>query len=255
MYMNSITRFTFVFLLAQNIVLGANNTGLEVAKLLEKSANGFIGESSTTNLIIISASKEKITRKMDNIVLEVPGDGDRSLSTFLTPLDVRGTKLLSWGHDDKEDKQWLYLPSIKRVKRISSNNRSSSFMGSEFTYEDLTSQELSEFTYDLLDETPNEWTLKKTPQKKSGYKFQIHKISKKYQQATMIEYYDRKGELIKVANSTDFSPYKVKNLTFWRPGKIHIKNTQTKRESILTWDQRVVGKKISKRLLTKKTLK
>jgi len=74
--------------------------------------------------------------------LEVDGDGDKSLSIFDEPADVKGTTSLTWSHSDKPDDQWLYLPALKRVKRISSKNKSGPFMGSEFAFEDIGSQEV-----------------------------------------------------------------------------------------------------------------
>ncbi len=74
-------------------------------------------------------------------------DGDKSLFVFDEPRDVQGTAFLIHAHREDADDQWLYLPALKRVKRISSANRSGSFMGSEFAYEDMTAQEVEKFTY------------------------------------------------------------------------------------------------------------
>ena len=79
-------------------------------------------------------------------VLEVSDDGDKSLFVFDEPRDVQGTAFLIHAHREDADDQWLYLPALKRVKRISSANRSGSFMGSEFAYEDMTAQEVEKFT-------------------------------------------------------------------------------------------------------------
>ncbi|HIN59600.1 MAG TPA: outer membrane lipoprotein-sorting protein, partial [Gammaproteobacteria bacterium] len=74
--------------------------------------------------------------------LEVAGDGDKSLTIFSYPADIKGTVFLSHTHPTRPDEQWLYLPALKRIKRISSSNKSGPFMGSEFAYEDLASQEI-----------------------------------------------------------------------------------------------------------------
>ena len=87
-------------------------------------------------------------------VLEVEGDGDRSLFVFDQPRDVAGTAMLVHGHRDAADDQWLYLPALARVKRISSSNRSGSFMGSEFAYEDLSVPEVEKFTYRYVRDEP-----------------------------------------------------------------------------------------------------
>ena len=87
-------------------------------------------------------------------VLEVSDDGDKSLFVFDEPRDVQGTAFLIYAHREDADDQWLYLPALKRVKRISSANRSGSFMGSEFAYEDMTAQEVEKFTYRYLRDEP-----------------------------------------------------------------------------------------------------
>ena len=84
---------------------------------------------------------EESSRYIKNKTLEVENDGDKSLSIFERPRDVKGTALLNFTHKTGTDDQWLYLPALKRVKRISSANKSGSFMGSEFAFEDITSQE------------------------------------------------------------------------------------------------------------------
>ena len=87
-------------------------------------------------------------------VLEVEDDGDRSLFIFDEPRDVAGTAMLVHSHKDAADDQWLYLPALTRVKRISSSNRSGSFMGSEFAYEDMSVPEVEKFTYRYLRDEP-----------------------------------------------------------------------------------------------------
>ena len=85
----------------------------------------------------------KTSRRIIRIkTLESKGDGDKSLSLFDEPADVKGTSMLTYSHGLKPDDQWLYLPALKRVKRINSRNKSGPFMGSEFAFEDLGSQEV-----------------------------------------------------------------------------------------------------------------
>ena len=103
-------------------------------------------------LELINAHGDVTKRKMVMEVLEGTDDGDKSRSVFEWPADVKGTKLLTWTHKKGDDDRWLYLPAVKRVKRISSSNKSGSFMGSEFAYEDFSSQEVEKYTYKLLDE-------------------------------------------------------------------------------------------------------
>lgn len=86
-----------------------------------------------------------------------PAPGDRSLTRFTYPNDISGTGFLVWENPDGEDERFLYLPSLGRVRRIAGNEAQDSFMGSDFTYEDIGGREFSDYTYTLLDES-GRWT-------------------------------------------------------------------------------------------------
>ena len=121
--------------------------GLRLAKELEVANRGFVGESSEMEMILIDAYKSKTVRQMTGKTMETKSDGDKSLMVFQNPKDVKGTKMLTHTHKKGDDDQWLFLPSLRRVKRISSRSKTSSFMGSEFSYEDLGSQEIDKYQF------------------------------------------------------------------------------------------------------------
>ncbi|OUR96790.1 hypothetical protein A9Q84_10640 [Halobacteriovorax marinus] len=234
--------------------------GLRIAKESESRNNGFIGEESNLEMVLIDAYGSRIIRKMKGKVFEVIGDGDKSLNIFMNPKDVKGTKMLTWSHKDKDDKQWLYLPSLRRVKKISSKNKSSSFMGSEFSYEDLGSQETEKYTYNFIkdgksSEGKDVYILERKPKAKSGYSKQVIYISKDHMNTVYVEYFDRKGEILKKAVMSGFKSYTIKGKTIHRPNQIHMKNLQTKKESIFKWHDRKIGIKLKERLFTKRALK
>ncbi len=129
-------------------------------------------------------------------------DGDKSLFVFDEPRDVQGTAFLIHAHREDADDQWLYLPALKRVKRISSANRSGSFMGSEFAYEDMTAQEVEKFTYRYLrDEPCGDSTCTVTERfpvdKKSSYRRQLVWRDQDERRIRKVEYYDRKDAHLK----------------------------------------------------------
>ncbi len=121
--------------------------GLAIAQEADRRDKGF--KDSTANLLMVLKNRQgqESVRKIRIRTLEVEGDGDKSLSIFDNPRDVKGTAFLTFTHKVGDDDQWLYLPALKRVKRISSRNKSGSFMGSEFAYEDISSQEVVKYTY------------------------------------------------------------------------------------------------------------
>ena len=216
--------------------------GLEIAKITDAANTGFQGETSSMEMDLINAHGDKVTRKMSSQLLEVDGDGDRSVMTFVWPADVKGTRMLTWTHKSGTDDQWLYLPSLKRVKRISSRNKAGAFMGSEFAYEDLGSQEIEKYSWKhVRDEVVGgrkTWVLERIPvDKKSGYSKQVLWMDQEWKSAARIDYYDRKGELLKTGT---FHGYE-KHGKYWRMSRIEMVNKQTRKRSIIRWSDRKLG--------------
>ena len=235
----------FSFWSIQLVASTPSEKGLQIATQMRDSNEGIIGEESEMEMILIDAFGTKVSRKMRGKSKEMPNDGDKSLSEFLTPADVKGTKLLTHSHKEDEDDQWLYLPSLKRKKRISGGSKSSSFMGSEFSYEDLGSQEIEKYNFlwikDENIEGEDVWVLERKSKKRSGYSKQVMYVSKRYLAPVKVEYFDRRQELLKTAVFSDWSQTKVKKKNFWRSAKVHMKNHQTKKESIFSWSKRNFG--------------
>ncbi|MBL4670025.1 MAG: outer membrane lipoprotein-sorting protein, partial [Flavobacteriales bacterium] len=121
--------------------------GLRISKEAELSDNGWGNSSNSLTMILKNKNGQTTTREIHGINLEVIGDGDKSLTIFDTPKDVKGTASMTYTHKIGDDDQWLYLPALKRVKRISSSNKSGPFMGSEFAFEDLSSQEVEKYSH------------------------------------------------------------------------------------------------------------
>ena len=230
--------------------------GLRIATENREFNDGFASESSLMTMVLINAHGDRTVRQMTSNVVEQADDGDRSRIEFVEPADVKGTRMLTWSHKTKNDDQWLYLPSLKRVKRISSRSKSGSFMGSEFAYEDLGSQEIEKYSYAFVkDEELNgrkHWVMQQIPtDKKSGYSKQIAWVDQEYRQASKIDFYDRKGALLKTFTFTGYTQYGK----WWRATEIAALNHQTQKRSVLTWKNRKLGTDISKDLFTKDGLK
>ena len=132
----------------------AEEIGLRIATEARERERGFGNFTARQTMLLRNSQGQESHRELRVKVLEVEGDGNRSLFVFDEPRDVAGTAMLVHGHTDAQDDQWLYLPALTRVKRISSSNRSGSFMGSEFTYEDLGSPEVEKYTYRYLRDEP-----------------------------------------------------------------------------------------------------
>ncbi len=215
--------------------------GLRITREVDAKSSGYKGSSGSMEMVLTNAHGDSVSRKMRVVGTEVEGDGDRSLMVFEWPADVKGTKMLTWTHKKGADDQWLFLASLKRVKRISARSRTGSFMGSEFAYEDLGSQEVEKYTYKWLRDEESEgrklWVVERVPVDKSGYSRQVSWIDREYSGAVKIDFYDRKGELLKTMTLSD---YKLLD-RWWRVHRIEVVNHQTRKTSSLKWTAQKLG--------------
>ncbi|WP_304545889.1 outer membrane lipoprotein-sorting protein [Sulfurimonas microaerophilic] len=231
-------------------------SNLDVAKKSEAAMSGFKDSSSEMTMTLINASAQKRERKMKMIVLE-NDSGDKSLMTFLSPADVKGTKFLNYEHVNKDDDQWLYLPALKRVKRIASKSKSGSFMGSEFSYEDLSSFSIDKFIFkgDAKLVTLNGkkmYEVQRKPKSKySGYTKQVSWVDPKTFLIKKVDYYDRKHELLKTAL---FENYK-KISGVWRVGKMTMINHQNDKKTLLVWKNEKIKTGLKPKDFHKRVLK
>ena len=211
--------------------------GLAIAKEADRRDSGFVDLTADLKMELRNKQGDTSIRYIHIKTLEVNGDGDKSLSVFEKPADVSGTAFLTFSHALVPDEQWLYLPALKRVKRINSNNKSGPFMGSEFAYEDLASQEIEKYIYKYLkDEVINGvdcFVVERHPTyEHSGYTRQLVWINKAEYRPEKIEYYDRKDSLLKTLVFSDYKQYLDK---FWRADVMTMVNHQTEKSTVLTW--------------------
>jgi outer membrane lipoprotein-sorting protein len=219
----------------------AEEKGLQIAKDADAYDTGFVDFSANMLMTLKNKTGETSTRQIRIRTLEVSGDGDRSLSIFDEPADVKGTAMLTYSHGLEPDDQWLYLPAIKRVKRISSRNKSGPFMGSEFAFEDLGSQEIEKYSYRFLREEACEqfqcFVIERTPAYEySGYTRQTVWLDREGYRLIRAEFYDRKNELLKTLKASDYGQYLGH---YWRPGKMEMVNHQNGKSTLLEWSDYV----------------
>jgi outer membrane lipoprotein-sorting protein len=217
----------------------AEDKGLEIAKEADRRDQGFGDTTSKMVMTLRNKRGQESKRELDIRSLEVKGDGDKSLTVFHTPRDVRGTALLTFSHGVDPDDQWLYLPALRRVKRIASNNKSGPFMGSEFAYEDLSSQEVEKYTYKYLKDDKvggvDCFLVEQYPvSKDSGYTRLQAWLDKDEYRVRKIDFYDRKGALLKTLTPSEYNKYLGK---YWRAHKMNMVNHQTGKSTDLVWSE------------------
>jgi len=233
-------RLMIVLLLSWPLACWAETSeekGLAIAMESELRDTGFTDATSELLMILRNRHGDEATRQIHNQTLEVEGDGDKTLVVFDEPRDVKGTAFLSFTHKSGPDDQWLYLPALKRVKRISSANKSGAFMGSEFAFEDIASQEVEKYSYRYLRDEVYEgmdcFVVERDPvDPNSGYSYQEVWFDKEHYRPFKVEYYDRKKAHLKTLAYTGYQQYLGK---FWRADEFFMVNHQTGKSTRLVW--------------------
>jgi len=122
---------------------------------------------STMQMILVDKKGNQRSRTMSSQT-KMFGDDEYKLLFFTAPANVKGTGFLTYDYDgEKEDDQWLYLPALGKSKRIAAADKSGSFMGSDFTYADMTQRNIEDYSYKLLQEKTvadtDTWVIETTP--------------------------------------------------------------------------------------------
>jgi outer membrane lipoprotein-sorting protein len=233
-----------IFLLALTAVMPlaqaetAEEKGLAIATESDNRDKGWSDSAAEMKMVLRNRHGKESTRQIRVKNLEMDGDGDKGLTVFDTPRDVKGTAFLSYSHALVPDEQWIFLPALKRVKRISSSNKSGPFMGSEFAYEDISSFEIPKYSYKYLrDETIDGiecFVSELRPQyKHSGYTKTHVWIDKEEYRVQKIDFYDRKDSLLKIQR---FKDYKLYLDQYWRAHTQTMENQQNGKSTTLYWD-------------------
>jgi hypothetical protein len=216
----------------------AEEKGFEIAARSDRSDLGFGDSEVELQMILKNAAGQESTRSLKIATLEKPDEtvGDKSLVLFDTPRDIEGTALLSHAKILDPDDQWLYLPALKRVKRISSSNKSGPFVGSEFAFEDFTAIELNKFDYRYVgEEACGDLVcdvVERTPRyENSGYTKQVSWVDQADFQLRKLEFYDRRGDLLKVLELNDYRNYDG----IWRAHVLSMTNVQTNKQTDLVY--------------------
>jgi hypothetical protein len=191
------------------------------------------------------------------------GRDKKSISYFLKPANIRDTALLTYDYDGtaRDDDQWLYLPALKKVRRISSSDRGDYFMGTDFTFEDIKqTPELADYNWTLLgSETVDGhdcWVVQGVPQtdelkKNLGYAKTVHYIRKDIDLAIRIDYWDRTGRELKHFHADDVR--RIQGI--WTATAVTMENVQTGHRTEMRFSELKYNTGLSNRLFSERMLK
>ena len=130
----------------------SSNAQLTGKQIVDKAYNIPTGDdqTSTLTMTLVNKSGKKRVRKIKQFTKDF-GKVEKSIMFFQSPADIKNTSFMNWSYDnDKSDDQWIYLPALKKTKRLSSDSKSDYFMGSDFTYDDLGDRKLDADKHKLL---------------------------------------------------------------------------------------------------------
>ncbi|MEO1723798.1 MAG: outer membrane lipoprotein-sorting protein [Pseudomonadota bacterium] len=213
--------------------------GERIARAAEDANDGFVDSTSNGEMTLYSKSGETSVRRFTSKTMEDTRDADgANLLVFHWPGDVRNTALLTHSHDALDDDQWLYLPAIGRVKRITSSGRSGAFLGSEFAYEDMVDQSAAEFDHLWIEDTtcPGADTtchiIDRFPKSSSGYARQRVWIEADTYLTHQVHYFDRGEKHLKSLRIADHEKFPN---GVYRAGFMRMENLLSGRSTDLVW--------------------
>lgn len=202
-------------------------------------------EMLSTMTIIDDRGRERVRKIATVSKLYDGGQTEKRLIRFLSPADVKGTGLLTYDYENEDDDMWLFMPALRKTRRIVSTEKAKNFMGSEFTYADMTPPILDNFTYEMLGEeevagTPC-WRIAMIPvdddvADENGFSKRIAFIAKQDFVIRRAVYYDLYGELLKELTVEDIKEIDPKNHRY-RPMRMVMVNIQNDRKSVLNVDE------------------
>ncbi len=243
----------------QSLAETPEEKGLAIVQEADRRDDGYGDSSATMKMTLTNRHGDTSTREMRMKSKEVPDKsvGDKALIVFDEPRDVKGTALLTFTKIIEPDDQWLYLPALKRVKRIASVNKSGPFVGSEFAFEDMASQEVGKYNYKYLrNEACGEldcFVVEAYPNyEHSGYTKEIVWLDTGEYRSQKIDYYDRKDTLLKTLTLSEYRQYLGK---YWRPHNLVMENHQSGKVSTLIWTDMKLQVGLDESDFTKNALK
>lgn len=202
-------------------------------------------EMVSTLKIINAAGNERVrtistaTRKFNGV--------SKTMMKFIEPAEVRGTTLLVFDYENKDDNMWIYMPALRKVRRIVSSDKGKNFMGSEFTNADMSKPTLDDFNYKLLGEVTIDgkacWKLEASCKNEDledeyGFSKRISTIEKDNYLTHKMEYFDLDGELLRVETISD---YKKQSNGDYFAFYMEMKNVQNNRSSVINVDKFQLG--------------
>ena len=248
------------FFLAALLVNAQSLTGVDI---MTKSVHAISSDNETVNIkmkLINSRGKER-ERYLHQYIKNDQDNNRSSLVKFLSPSDVKGTGFLSIEYTDKNDAQWLYLPALRRSRRISASDEKDSFMGSDFTYEDIRREKLVAYTYKLIGDVNIEgkeyYQIEAIPaneikKENSAYGKREIAVDKENYIFKEIKYFNKNEAHVKTYMASDVKL--VEGSDKWRAYKMEMTSLKTNHRTLLIFDNYKINSTLEDDTFTKRNL-
>jgi len=226
-----------------------------LADIVKKSlsVNKMVDSTSDATFTLINKTGQERVRKTFGVSkLEPNGEDNMRMTRFMAPADVKGTVSLLIEHSAGEDDMWIYLPALKKVRRLVSSNKKDSFVGTDFSYGDVIGHKVTEWDYKLLREEQADgadcYVIEATPKSNevrdnSGYSRRVLWIRKDNFFAIKGDLWDEAGEPVKKFHMTDLhevDPARHK----WQAMRLESENLQTGHKTVIAFENFKVNQKV-----------
>jgi len=219
------------------------NLGEEIAFRSYNQMSGFSDMKAKVSML--TERDHKTTEDMSFLFFarEVGRDQLQRLTIMEKPSDLKGMKFLNYSFDDEEDQQWMYIPKLKRVKRMPNQGRSANFMGSEFSYEDISTPRPTKFSYEFQGEGKvdgrDSYAVVRRPNfEGSNYSYNVVWFDQENYLTQKIDFYDKKGELVK---ELTFNRYRKDDNHPWQALEMVMRNKSSGDISKMLWENLQYG--------------
>jgi outer membrane lipoprotein-sorting protein len=249
-------------LLCTHVMSQEKLTARDIADLSFEATKLAGAEATSTMTIIDGKGRERVRQVAQVTKLYDGGDTEKKLVRFLYPADVKGTGLLTYDYKEKDDDIWLYMPALRKTRRIISSEKAKSFMGSEFSYADMTPPTLDDFTFELLgEEKVNEvpcWVVEMVPTDddvadENGFSKKISYIGKGDYVIRKAIYFDLDGQVHKELEVREIKELDPSNHKY-RPMHLVMVNKQNGRKSVLVVNEIVFNPNVKDEYFTTRYL-
>jgi len=254
--------YVLIFKVPFGLVARENLTAKEIMEKSREFVKLAGSEAVSKMTIIDSKGRERVREIAQATKLYDDGQTEKKIIRFLSPADVRGTGLLTFDYETADDDMWLFMPALRKTRRIVSSEKAKNFMGSEFSYADISPADLEDFTYSLVGDTEigeeSCWEIEMIPKDdeiadENGFSKRVAFIAKKDFVVRKAVYFDLDGELHK-----ELAVSKVKLVDAagqrYRPIHMEMVNKQNDRRSILEIKEIVFNPEVNDEFFTTRYL-